>query len=232
MPTGLQKIYSKIPKNYELINHIITLGTDIIARKKAARIASADGGDAWLDICSGTGELAQYLKTGKPDNTALYAADFSFPMVRIAKSKPDLRDVPYTICMAEELPYEDHSFDLITISFATRNLSTSKEMLIKRFSEFHRVLKPGGRFVNLETSQPSNGLIRKVSHAFIKLTVKPIGSWVSGNKEGYAYLANSIPRFHTADSLCEILKAAGFDSTSYHRLLFGVMAIHKAVKKS
>lgn len=230
MPTGLQKIYAKIPRNYELINHLITFGTDILTRKKAARIAAAEGGTMWLDVCSGTGELAMYLTRFRRNGTSITAADFSLPMVQVAKEKESLKNVPYVISMAEELPFPDNTFDLITISFATRNLNTSKEKLIQRFSEFCRILKPGGRFINLETSQPKNGLIRTVAHKYVELTVKQVGARISGNREGYAYLASSIPRFYNADTLADILRTAGFDSVSYQHQFFGVMAIHKAVK--
>jgi demethylmenaquinone methyltransferase/2-methoxy-6-polyprenyl-1,4-benzoquinol methylase len=103
-------------------------------------------------------------------------------------------------------------------------------VLVERLREFHRILKPGGRFVNLETSQPSSRLIRRIYHLYVRLTVKRLGSRISGSKAGYAYLAQTIPRFYNAGELAEIIRQAGFSRVSIHSMLFGAAAIHKAVK--
>jgi len=225
---GLQKVYSEIPKRYELVNHLITFGTDIYCRRKAADIAAADGGSAWLDICCGTGEMAVNLTKRAGNGTAIFAADFSKPMIEIARNKPRTKNINFLLVNAAELPFPDNFFDLITISFATRNLNTTRDILIRTFSEFRRVLKPGGRFINLETSQPTNKIIKKLVHTYVSLTVRQLGTALTGSKAGYAYLANSIPRFYEADELAKILREAGFDKIDYKRLFFGAMAIHKA----
>lgn len=230
MNKGLQKVYSEIPASYELINHVLTFGMDIICRKKAALIAVEDGGERWLDVCCGTGEMAVNLVKLSGNGTRLHAADFSFPMVKLALLKPETSQVSFAISEAEHLPYPDDSFDLITISFATRNLNSSRDMLIKRFREFFRVLKPGGRFINLETSQPELKFLKKLMHLYVNLTVKQVGSLISGNKAGYAYLAASIPRFYGAEELAGILKKSGFSDVSYTRMFLGITAVHKAVK--
>nr|MBN2277735.1 ubiquinone/menaquinone biosynthesis methyltransferase [candidate division Zixibacteria bacterium] len=230
MSRGLQKIYSELPKHYELIDHILTFGLDILCRRRAARIAVADGGERWLDMCCGTGEMATALKRLSRNGTMLTACDFSLPMLSQATLKPEAKDIRFAISEAGALPFADHTFDLITVSFATRNLNSSRGTLIKRFREFHRVLKPGGRYVNLETSQPESRVIRKLMHIYVGLTVKQVGSWISGSKEGYSYLASSIPRFYPAGELAEILREAGFSEISYQPLFFGITAIHKAVR--
>jgi demethylmenaquinone methyltransferase / 2-methoxy-6-polyprenyl-1,4-benzoquinol methylase len=230
MNKGLQKIYSQIPKHYELINHIITLGLDIISRRRAAKIGASGGGETWLDMCTGTGETAVYLSRLKQNGTSIYAADFSLPMVQQAKQKREARDIPFVISDAAHLPFESNTVDLIHISFATRNINITREKLIEHFREFHRILKPGGRFINLETSQPKSKLLRSLMHFYVRLTVKPIGKIISGNKAGYAYLSNSILRFYPAEELVEILKEAGFADVWYKRMFSGITAVHKAVK--
>jgi demethylmenaquinone methyltransferase/2-methoxy-6-polyprenyl-1,4-benzoquinol methylase len=230
MPTGLQKIYAGIPSRYEFINHVLTFGLDTVVRRQAAGMAARKEGRHWLDVCSGTGEMAQYLLRLNRNGCEIIGADFSLPMVKAARNKGELKNIPYVIATAEELPFDDESFDLVTISFATRNLNTSPAMLKRRFAEFHRILKPNGRFINLETSQPSNRLIRSLMHAYVNLTVKPVGSIISGNKAGYAYLANSIPRFYSADRLAEVLSQSGFKEVTYKHQFFGITAVHEAVK--
>ena len=128
------------------------------------------------------------------------------------------------------LPFADESLDLITLSFATRNINLSKEVLTCTFAEFRRVLRPGGRLVNVETSQPPCKIVRLGFHLHVKLLVKPVGSRVSGSQKGYAYLSHTIPRFYPADELAQILSQAGFSEVSYQRMLFGVAAIHQAVR--
>ncbi|MBN2601712.1 MAG: ubiquinone/menaquinone biosynthesis methyltransferase [Candidatus Marinimicrobia bacterium] len=230
MNKGIQKIFSEVPKTYELVNHILTFGLDILWRKKAVKIAVSQGGTHWLDVCTGTGETANYLVKKAERGTTVYAADFSLPMLSEARKKPNGNAIQFTLSDIKYLPFPDNTFDLITISFATRNINTSRDALETSFKEFYRVLKPGGRFINLETSQPESPLIRKIVHLFIKIFVKPIGSLISGSKAGYAYLSQTIPRFYPADELTSILRKSGFRTVHYISLLFGVAAIHESLK--
>ncbi|MCL5019310.1 MAG: class I SAM-dependent methyltransferase, partial [Patescibacteria group bacterium] len=96
--------------------------------------------------------------------------------------------------------------------------------------EFHRILKPGGRFINLETSQPSVWIIKKLFHLYVGLMIKPLGAVISGAPAAYAYLAATIPRFYNAEDLAEIIRKAGFSRVTYNRMFFGIAAIHKAIK--
>jgi demethylmenaquinone methyltransferase/2-methoxy-6-polyprenyl-1,4-benzoquinol methylase len=203
---------------------------DIVTRKRAARTAAVDGGSHWLDVCSGTGELAGYLNRYSRNGTKIFAADFSYPMLSLARAKPFGNKINFTLSEAGKLPFGDGTFDLITISYATRNLNSTPEGLLHHFSEFNRVLKPGGRFVNLETSQPESSVMRKLVHLYVKLTVAPIGGLISGSGAGYRYLSGSIRSFYTAEQLAEILLMAGFSEVTFKRQFFGVSAIHKAVK--
>jgi demethylmenaquinone methyltransferase/2-methoxy-6-polyprenyl-1,4-benzoquinol methylase len=231
MNGGFRKIYSEISDRYELINHILTFGLDVVCRGRAARLAASGGGTRWLDVCSGTGDMVVDLQQFAQNGTAVFAADFSAPMLHRAAEKPGAKGVKFLMADAGTLPFGDETFDLVTISFATRNINSSRQKLIERFGEFHRVLKPGGRFVNLETSQPRWRLIRSLMHLYVRLTVKPIGSWISGTKSGYAYLAGSIPRFYSVEELAEILHQAGFAEVSFKRMYMGITAVHKATKR-
>ncbi len=228
MNKGIQEIFNTVPKTYELINHVLTFGLDIAWRKRLARKAAGFGGSLWLDICSGTGETAGYLRRLAPEGVEVVAADFCEPMLSEARKKSD--KIKFTIGDATKLPFPDNKFDLVTISFATRNLNISREMLTKTFAEFRRVLKPGGRFLNLETSQPDSKIIRKLFHTYIGLSVKPIGILISGSKSGYKYLSHTIPRFYDAATLAEVMKDAGFQTATFDRMMFGAAAIHTAVK--
>jgi len=227
MNKGIQKIFSEIPRRYELINHLLTFGADIYCRKKAVDMAVENGGTTESGSTA-QGETAVNLIKKAGNRTTVVAADFSLPMLNIARKKPAADKINFVLTDARSLPFADNSIDLITISFATRNLNSNRKILIDTFSEFRRVLKPSGRFINLETSQPPNRFFQKLMHLFVGLTVKRIGVALSGSKSGYTYLSHTIPRFYGANELSKILNEAGFSRISYKRLFFGFMAIHKA----
>ena len=191
-----------------------------------------DGGVRWLDVCSGTGETAVYLSRLAGEKTTVVAADFSISMLREATKKPEAAPIRFTLADASALPFRDETFDLVTISFATRNINISRNALIQYLREFHRVLKPEGRFVNVETSQPSSRLIRKLFHLYIRLVVKSLGWMLSGSKSAYTYLSQTIPRFYSADEFAQIIRQAGFSEVNFHSMTLGVAAIHKALKCS
>ncbi len=226
----VQKVFSEVPKTYERVNHILTFGLDIVWRKRAARIAARGGGQRWLDVCTGTGETAAYLKRLAANGTNIYGLDFSLPMLNEARKKPGMEALHLVASDVKSLPFPDGSFDLVTISFATRNINLSRDILIQCFAEFHRILKPGGRFVNLETSRPSFKPIRKGLHLYARLFVRWIGSRMSGSKPAYTYLSNTIQRFYFPEELAGIMRQAGFVDVVFHRQLFGVAAIHRGIK--
>jgi demethylmenaquinone methyltransferase/2-methoxy-6-polyprenyl-1,4-benzoquinol methylase len=227
----VQKVFSQsVSSTYELVNHILTFGFDALWRRKAAQFAAAPGGTEWADMCTGTGEMAVYLRRLAPAGTSIHAVDLSLPMMAEAMKKPEAQGIDFVVSDVKALDFPDDSLDLLTISFATRNINLNRELLIQTLAEFHRVLKPGGRFINLETSQPSSLLIRRLFHFYVRLVVKPIGGLISGSFTGYAYLAHTIPRFYPPEELSSLLCQAGFKNVAYKKLLFGVAAIHQGMK--
>ena len=231
MARSLQKMYTGVPRTYEFLNHLLTLGQDILWRKKAAGMAAATGGTHWLDVGIGTGEMAYNLQRLAPEDTQVIALDFSLPMMREAMKKPIAKKVSFTLAEATRIPFADNSIDAITLSFAARNIDSSGNgNLLKCFQEFHRVLKPGGVFVNLETSQPRQWLVRSMFHFYVKLTVFPVGKTVSGSNAAYTYLSRSMRQFYSAEELAEIMRNAGFPQIRFRRLLFGAAAMHHTTK--
>lgn len=226
----IQNMFSEVPSTYELLNHILTFGFDIIWRKRVAKTAAMTNGSRLADMCTGTGETAVYLKQFSKKETQVYGIDFSLPMMSEAIKKQKTNQIHFIASNIKALPFSDESFDLVTISFATRNLNVTKSSLIQSFKEFYRVLKPGGHFINLETSQPSFYLFRKGFHLYVKLFVKLLGSGISGSKTAYAYLAKSMTLFYSAEELAGIIKQSGFDEVNFRRLLFGAAAIHHSRK--
>jgi demethylmenaquinone methyltransferase/2-methoxy-6-polyprenyl-1,4-benzoquinol methylase len=230
MNRGIQNLFSEVAGTYEVVNHVLTLGMDVLWRRKAAREAASGGGTTFLDVCTGTGETAVMLSRLAGNGARVHAVDFSIPMLREARRKARARSITFSIGEASRLPFPDRSMDAVTVSFATRNINTSREHLLACFREFERVLVPGGRFVNLETSRPAHPFLRKLLHVYVGTAVRPVGRLISGSDAGYAYLSATIPRFYPAAELTRILEEAGFARVDCRLLLGGVAAVHVARK--
>jgi len=230
MKDGIKKIFNEVSDTYEKINHILTFGMDIVCRKRTAKIAVTEEAQMLLDVCTGTGETAVYLKKYSKSNSKVTAVDFSKKMLSKAIEKQDTENINFILSDVKNLPLKSGTFDTVTISFATRNINLNRNILIKTFVEFSRVLKPGGRFINLETSRPKLLLIKIIMDIYVKLVVKPVGYLISGSMSGYKYLSSTIPRFFTPEELSLILKEAGFGEVKYKRLFLGAAALHISVK--
>jgi demethylmenaquinone methyltransferase/2-methoxy-6-polyprenyl-1,4-benzoquinol methylase len=228
MSKGVQKIYAEAAHTYEMINHLLTFWLDILWRKKTSDLVSKLGGTNWLDICSGTGEMAIALQKVAGPQTIVTSADFSLPMLRGGKNKSDTGEIHFSLADAGNLPFHNDTFDVVTISYATRNLNPTKDRLIEYLREFKRVLKPGGFFINLETSQPDNRIIRELYHLYVRLGVRRLGELISGSKTGYQYLSYTVRNFYGPMEFAHILRQAGFKDVRVNRMLFGAFAIHQA----
>ncbi len=226
----LRDVFEEISRSYDLINHVLTWGLDILWRREAARIAAEEGGTRWLDMCAGTGKMARRLLSLAGRGTTVVAADFSLAMMRAAALGRDDRRVHFVAADADAMPFRDGTFDLIALAFGVRNLHTNRQTLVRRLREFPRLLKAGGRFVSVETSRPSSPVFRGLFHLYVRLAVKPIGYLVSGSRRPYEYLAETIRRFYSPEEFQAILTEAGFARVELRSMTFGAVAIHRAGK--
>ena len=230
----LHGIFTAVPRHYDLINCFITWGLDRRWRLKAARECLRLRPRRMIDLCCGTGDLAINLARMSDVNVEIFGIDYSLPMLEIATKKAGClvlgRKISFIYSDAAALPFPDEYFDCIGISFAFRNL-TYKNLLARDYlAEVLRVLRPNGRFIIVESSQPEMKLIRKVFHLYLRWFVFRLGYLLSGNRGAYHYLAESAARFYTFGELKEILVAAGFSQVSFRPLFFGVVGIYVAVK--
>jgi demethylmenaquinone methyltransferase/2-methoxy-6-polyprenyl-1,4-benzoquinol methylase len=131
---------------------------------------------------------------------------------------------------ATRLPFPDVHFDCVGISFAFRNLTYKNPLGPPHLTEVKRILKPGGRYIIVESSQPENRLIRALFHLYLRAFVTPVGILLSGNKSAYRYLAESARRFYSPREVRDMLLTAGFRDVNYRPLLFGAAGIHVAFK--
>ncbi len=230
----LYRFFTAVPPRYDLVNRVFTLGMDEGWRKKAARCCLESNPQKVLDICCGTGDLAVWLARLAQPGTEVSGLDYSQPMLTLATEKAAKHrlQTPVTFIHGDvsALPFPEAHFDTIGISFAFRNLTFKNPLTEKYLKEIVRVLKPGGRFVIVESSQPPNRFIRALDHAYLRYFVKNIGYFISNNRPAYNYLAESARRFYTAEELADLLAAVGFRQVSIKRLFFGACAIHIATK--
>ncbi|MFC1953740.1 ubiquinone/menaquinone biosynthesis methyltransferase, partial [Chloroflexota bacterium] len=222
MVRPLYDIFNAVPRRYDLVNRIITWGLDKRWRLKAAESCLLSRQEIILDLCCGTGDLAiqiSRLSKGEPEIIGL---DYSQPMLDIANEKAKLlnRKPSFVSGDAASLPFPDDYFDCVGISFAFRNLTYKNPLASQYVSEVKRVLKPNGRFVIIESSQPNGKVLRTLFHLYLYWFVFKVGALVSGNKGAYRYLAESATRFYTPLEIRQMLITAGFSDVSFRPFLF------------
>jgi demethylmenaquinone methyltransferase/2-methoxy-6-polyprenyl-1,4-benzoquinol methylase len=231
----LHRVFTTVPPRYDLINHLMTLGMDIGWRRIAARECLANSPERVLDLCCGTGDLALTTASLGGGRARVLGIDYSRPMLTKAAGKAARRGTasPDFICGdIAALPFPDDCFDSVGTSFAFRNLTYRNPRARKYLAEVLRVLRKGGRFVIVESSRPEPRarLVRRLHEAYVRRFVFWLGWFISGSRESYAYLADSVSHYYNAEELRALLLAAGFSRVSFARLFWGAAAVHVAAK--
>ncbi len=230
----LQSMFVSVPPRYDIINHIITLGMDIRWRKSAAKTCLEKNPRTFLDLGCGTGDLSITVAALAKAAIEITGLDYSVTMLKQAQEKANLAGAGSTIRFvygqADNLPFPDGCFDCAGISFAFRNLTYKNPLQQPHLAEVVRVLKKGGRYVIVETSQPENVFIRFWFHLYLKVFVAPVGTLISGERDAYHYLSESMTHYYSAREIEEMLLKAGFAKVKYRHLFFGAAAIHIAVR--
>jgi demethylmenaquinone methyltransferase / 2-methoxy-6-polyprenyl-1,4-benzoquinol methylase len=233
MDRPLKKMFLSVPPSYDVMNRLLTLRLDEAWRKKAVMEILKEKPLQVLDLCTGTGDLALRLRKQADTDTEINGLDYSPPMLDVARKKANKRklsDIKFIHGDAAHMPFTEGHFDAIGIAFAFRNLTFKNPDTATFLAEILRVLKPGGKFVIAETSQPSNKLLRALYHLYMKSITAPLGGLLSGHRAAYHYLAWSAIHYLTAEELADLLLNAGFRSVKSRPLLGGIAALTVAVK--
>jgi len=233
-PGPLHGMFTAVPPRYDLVNRIVTLGLDKRWRRLAALECLREKPRRILDLGCGTGDLSVNIARLAIAPTTVAGLDYSLPMLILARQK-SVRSgvasgVEFLRGQADSLPFPDGCFDAVGISFAFRNLTYRNPICRPHLAAVWRVLKTGGRYIIVESSQPENRIIRTLFHLYLRAFVGPVGMLLSGNKSAYRYLTESTARYYSPREVRDMLLAANFREVSYCPLLFGAAGIHVAVK--
>ncbi|TLU65260.1 bifunctional demethylmenaquinone methyltransferase/2-methoxy-6-polyprenyl-1,4-benzoquinol methylase UbiE [Thalassotalea litorea] len=223
-------VFHSVAQQYDIMNDLMSFGIHRLWKRFTIDASGARPGNKILDLAGGTGDLTAKFSKIVGSQGQVVLADINSSMLNVGRDK--LRDlgvvgnVDYVQANAQALPFEENTFDIVTIAFGLRNVTDKDEAL----RSIYRVLKPGGRLLVLEFSTPEHELLNKI-YDFYSFNILPkMGDIVAKDGDSYEYLAESIRMHPDQDTLKAMMENAGFDQTSYHNLTGGIVALHKGFK--
>ncbi len=231
----VQGMFTRIASDYDLMNRLMTFGQDAIWRKEVIRRANIPRkGGHLLDLGAGTGDLG-FEALRQNSNTLPIEADFTLEMLRVGKQRAPSQLPGYSTTQspiswsnadALNLPFPNNTFDAVVSGFLMRNVID----LPLSLCEQHRVLKPGGQIVILDTTLPRQSLLSPFVRFHMHTIIPLLGRLISGQDDAYEYLPDSSEVFLSAEALAVKMVAADFQKIAFRRLNFGTIAIHWGVK--
>ena len=215
-------MFGAIAWRYDVANHLLSCGMDFYWRRRASHVVSDWRPYSIADLATGTGDLALALQRKLP-HAKIIAVDFLPEMVELAHRK-GVREI--VLADAMKLPFGDASFDCVTIAFGLRNF----ENWAAGLCEMSRVLKDNGHLLVLEFSLPAMPILRGTYRFYLHRCVPLIGSFLTGKKNAYDYLGDSIEEFPSGTAMCQLMAENGFTSPTFEPLTGGIVTIYTATK--
>lgn len=223
----VEQMFDSISHRYDFLNHFLSLGIDNIWRKRAIGKLKSLQPKRILDVATGTADLAIAALALNPDK--IVGVDISNKMLDVGRAKIAKRGLDKIELKngdSENLPFEDNSFDAITVAFGVRNYQNLEAGL----NEMKRILRPGGKLVVLEFSKPSVFPIKQIFNFYSKYILPNWGKLLSGSTEAYVYLPESVKHFPEGEEFTDILQKCGYQNTNITRLTFGISSIYEGTK--
>jgi demethylmenaquinone methyltransferase/2-methoxy-6-polyprenyl-1,4-benzoquinol methylase len=223
----VEQMFDSISHRYDFLNHFLSLGIDNIWRKRAIGKLKSLQPKRILDVATGTADLAIAALALNPDK--IVGVDISNKMLDVGRAKIAKRGLDKIELKngdSENLPFEDNSFDAITVAFGVRNYQNLEAGL----NEMKRILRPGGKLVVLEFSKPSVFPIKQIFNFYSKYILPIWGKLLSGSTEAYVYLPESVKHFPEGEEFTDILQKCGYQNTNITRLTFGISSIYEGTK--
>lgn len=215
----IAEMFDRVSPRYDLLNRVLSLGTDLSWRRRAVQLARLAPGGRAVDVGAGTGDLTFALERVSGPGAVVIAADLSKGMLDVARRRGPVRAV---IANAGSLPFADGSLDRLITGFTVRNVGD----LPLALREFRRVLGPGGRAVILELSHPRGPAFPTLYRLYFEQIAPRIAMLLGGNAGAYRYLPRSLRAFPGPEALAALLRDAGFREVRFERLTLGIAAIH------
>ncbi len=219
-------MFDRIARRYDLVNTVLSGGTDRGWRRRAARATGLAPGGSALDVACGSGKLTAELNRIVAPKGRVVGLDFSPQMLEVARR--DQPGIEFLEGDALALPFGDGSFDASTIAFGLRNLADP----VRGLREMHRVVRPGGRSVVLEFVRPPRNLVGGAYRLYLRTLLPAIGGALSGQPTAYRYLSDTVDSYRTPEELREMAAAAGWSSVRFQPLAMGTVGVLSGVTAS
>ena len=223
-------VFTSVAKKYDIMNDLMSFGIHRLWKRYAISLSGVRAGQHVLDIAGGTGDLAKVFSREVGRNGHVVLSDINAAMLEVGRERlinAGCNNVDFVLANAETLaPFDDNSFDLVTISFGLRNV-TDKDAALK---SMYRVLKPGGRLLILEFSKPVFEPLSKAYDLYSFTALPIMGKLIANDSESYQYLAESIRMHPDQQTLKQMMQQAGFENCDYHNLTAGIVAVHRGFK--
>ena len=222
-------VFSSVASKYDVMNDAMSLGIHRIWKDAMMDWLAPRSGQNLLDVAGGTGDVAfRFLKRAKAGHATVL--DLTEQMLIEGRKRAEAsqleNSLDWIVGDAMALPFEDNTFEVYTISFGIRNVTRPQEAL----SEAYRVLKPGGRLMVLEFNQIPNNMLQKMYDAYSFNAIPALGKLITGDRDSYQYLVESIRKFPDQDIFLSMVKDAGFDNAKFRNLSLGIACLHSGWK--
>ncbi|MFG0264471.1 MAG: bifunctional demethylmenaquinone methyltransferase/2-methoxy-6-polyprenyl-1,4-benzoquinol methylase UbiE [Rhodopirellula sp. JB055] len=236
----VREMFRQIAPRYDVMNHLLSLNIDKWWRRKAVQSLNIQGDAPILDLCCGTGDLAIAIADAAGPGTQVVGSDFCHAMLEIARDKEAARirdaaggsgrqTIPFLEADSMALPFEDNSFQCVTVAFGLRNIADTDQGL----SEMARVCQPGGQVLVLEFSQPTLPVLKQTYSFYFRHVLPRIGQWMARNdKSAYEYLPESVGKFPCGEALAKRMRDIGLQNVTFRPLTLGVATIYVGEKPS
>ena len=227
----VNKIFESIANKYDLMNDLMSLGIHRKWKRDLVKHLDLDKNknNSILDLGCGTGDIiSNIIKSKKNLKFQAYLVDPNIKMIEEGKKKLKQNNLIWLSSYGENLPFKNNKFDLVTMAFSLRNVENIKKTL----NEVNRVLKKNGQFICLEFGKVKNLAVNSIYKIYSENLIPEIGEKITGNKDAYTYLIESIKKFPSQEEICKILKLKNFYNVKYYELSFGVAVIYSCKKKN
>ena len=226
----VRAVFDSVADKYDLMNDLMSAGVHRLWKRYMLSQTGLRPGQAALDVAGGTGDIAAGMARQVGESGLVVLSDINAAMLDVGRNRlldrGLMHNVRFSLANAECLPFEDESFDCVTIAFGLRNVTDKPAAL----ASMRRVLRPGGRLLVLEFSKPVVPGLKPVYDVYSFSLLPWLGKRIAGDSDSYQYLAESIRRFPDQETLCGMMHEAGLEDCRHHNLSGGIVALHKGFR--